>query len=374
MKDFELVRKTVNGKTVWTFKFHDEKGMIHTKTCRKCTSKKEALAFMESFQKNNPDKLLIKNIASDMFLNESEHLQRLKMFGKTLCQKTIEQKRFIIELIISEFGSRRLDELTIAEIETRLIKDTKHSGSWKNFYLETFGNIYDESIWKCNKAINKPKFQRFARNSRKADIFTSEELSKFFDQKIWESKAEWLLFALTAACGLRLGEAMAIQVRQLNLYEGILVVDGFMRRNGRTNFNKKGSNENRKIRCLPLPDNLIMELAAHISVNNLEMDDYLFTDLNCRTFSKYHLERTFKKVLNKTSINYMNRKLVPHSFRYTYVTRLRTVVPVEDVQKMVGHTSPEMTEYYTRPLLEDLCSSAKAKKAVVNRLFDSSVI
>ena len=114
-----------------------------------------------------------------------------------------------------------------------------------------------------------------------------------------------------------------------------------------------------------------MELAAHIAENNLSINDYLFTDLPGKTFSKYHLERTFKKVLDKSTIQCMDRKLVPHSFRYTYVTRLRTVASVEDVQQMVGHTTPEMTEYYTRPSIEDLCSAAKAKRAVVNRLFDA---
>ena len=64
-----------------------------------------------------------------------------------------------------------------------------------------------------------------------------------------------------------------------------------------------------------------------------------------------------------------SRKLVPHSLRFTYVTRMRTELPVEDVRQLVGHNSVEMTEYYTRPTLSELKPLIEKSKDVSNDVF-----
>jgi len=371
MKDFELKSKIFDGKVKFYFSYFDgEKDRI--KTCRNCKNKKDAMMFLIKFKKKYlvDNQYLIKNIAQDMFDNESEHLKRLEHFGKNLSSETIKQKRQFIELIIKEFGSYKLNELKISQIENYLLNDDFHSGSWKNFFLETFGNIYDESVWKCTKPVPKPHFQRFARNSHKPDVFTSNELNLIFNKNIWVSQKEWLLFYVTSSCGLRLGEARALQVRQLKIYEGILVVDGFIKRNGiRTNYNKKGNNNDRKIRCVPIPDKVLIELVNYITSNKLESDDYLFLDENDKLFTNCHLEYTFKKVLKSSGINTFEKKFVPHSLRFTYVTKMRTSFPVEDVRKIVGHTTTEMTDYYTRMLITDMCKTLQPARKVINELF-----
>lgn len=374
MNDFELFQTIKNGKKVWCFLYHDEDGKRHNKTCKKCKTRQDALVFLKKFKKcfvsNNC--YLIKNIAADMYLSESEHMKRLEKFGKHICEKTISQKRYFIELIIKEFGNKELNHLSIAEIENRLLKDEIHSGSWKNFYLETFGNIYDESIWKCTIPVPKPKFQRFTRNSRKSDIFTNNELDTIFNKKLWCSETEWLLFSLAKDCGLRLGEARAVQVRQIKFSLGVLIVDGFLRYDGfRTNFNKKGNNNDRKIRVVPIPDSLLRNLALYFSKKNLKDDNFVFTRDGEIPFTNRHLERTLEKVLQKSSINYTGRRLTPHSLRYTYVTKMRTKMNVEDVRNLVGHTTTEMTDYYTRSSIEDLTLFAQTKKDIVNELFEN---
>jgi integrase len=40
------------------------------------------------------------------------------------------------------------------------------------------------------------------------------------------------------------------------------------------------------------------------------------------------------------------RKLVPHSLRYTYVSRMRRELAVKELLPMTGHTSVEMVDYY----------------------------
>jgi hypothetical protein len=85
------------------------------------------------------------------------------------------------------------------------------SGSWKNCYIQALGQIFDEVPWHTNKIILKPHFPRFVRNSKKADIFTTEELNLLFIPSLWCGTKEYLLFLCVATCGLLLGEARALE-------------------------------------------------------------------------------------------------------------------------------------------------------------------
>ena len=106
---------------------------------------------------------------------------------------------------------------------------------------------------------------RFARNSKKADIFTTDELKKLLTREMWPNESLYLMYYLIAVCGLRLGEARGIRAGQFIRNEKMLIVDGFCRNyNERTNYNKKGSDENRKIRVVPVPEKVFSQLVESL--------------------------------------------------------------------------------------------------------------
>ena len=361
-----------NGEIVtrWFYVYFDsETGKKHKRICKDCYTETEARNYVAKLQFLSNNQYLIKNIAAEMYLPESQHLKRLESFGHKISEDTRSQKRQHIELIIQQWGERSINDLKVSEIEQYLLKDT-HSGSWKNFYLETFGNIYDETIWKCESPVTKPRFQKFARNSKKADIFTIDELNKIFNVDLWENYQEYLLFYITATCGLRIGEARALRVNQFYLKEQFLLVNGFCKKDGfRTNYNKKGNDSEKKFRIVPLTNETVIKIAAYITKHKLDSEDYMFSNQG-RPFTQNHLYKTFLGIINELHLNPLNtRKLVPHSLRFTYVTRMRTELPIEDVRRLVGHNSIEMTEYYTRPTLSELKPLIEKSKNVSNDVF-----
>ena len=361
-----------NGEIVtrWFYVYFDsETGKKRKRICKDCYTEKEAKLYVARLVFLNNNQYLIKNIAAEMYLPESEHLKRLESFGRHISEETRSQKRQHIELIIQKWGERSINDLRVSEIEQYLLLDN-HSGSWKNFYLETFGNIYDETIWCCDKPVLKPQFQRFARNSRQSDIFSAEELNKIFDLKLWNDYQEYLLFYITATCGLRLGEARGLKVNQFNFKEQYLLVNGFCKKNGfRTNYNKKGNENEKKYRVVPLTDECVLKVSNYIFQRHLDSDDFLFT-FSDKPISQDRLYRTFTGIVKNLNLNPdSTRKLVPHSLRFTYVTRMRTELPVEDVRQLVGHNSTDMTEYYTRPTLSELKPLIEKSKNVSNDVF-----
>lgn len=311
---------------------------------------------------------LISNLAKEMFDKNSEKVLRDRQFGKIICEETLYTKQMYLKVFLENFGNYDLRELKVREIETFLLNDNKHSSSWKNNFLDVIGNIYDETIWKCPVPIQKPKFQRFCRNSKKSDIFTEEELQKLFNPKIWENYKYFLLFKTMECCGLRSGEARGLKKNQFMFEKKCLLINGFCKRHGeKTTYNKKGSSENQKFRIVPIPSSL--EKLLNPYVQNCDNESFIFSNDGIKPFSKDNIGRVLKKMLKKSGINQEGRKLVPHSFRYTYVTKMRRLFSVEDVQKIAGHSSIEMTEYYTKQSVKDLVEQLKNINPIVNEIF-----
>ena len=112
-----------------------------------------------------------------------------------------------------------------------------------------------------------------------------------------------------------------------------------------------------------------MSTAKYIAEKNLGSDDYVFQRYD-KPIRKWLAEEWFKKILLKSGINIKNRILTPHSLRYTYITRMRRDVAGETVQKIAGHTSMEMTDYYTRAEIPELVAAIKPAAEAANKLFE----
>ena len=348
-------------------------------TCRKvqkvCPFSVHTAADAYAFISTLPDisserKITVAEIARNMYIPGSDHLRRLEQFGKKLSRESICQNRRFIEYIIETFGTVPLDELQVKDVANYLMNQDR-SGSWKNSYIETLGSIYKECTWHTSKIITKPIFPRFARNSKKADIFTTQELNAIFNPEIWECRPEYLLFLCMATCGLRLGEARAIRACQFDFNAKTLIIDGFCKRNGeRTNYNKKGSNEDTKLRVVVLPDITGKALNSFIEENGILPNDYVFSERFGLPLRQEYLETVLRRVFIKADIKKNGRKLVPHSFRFTYVTRMRRNLEAGTVQQLAGHSSVEMTDYYTRAAIPEMKKTVQKALPAANSLFE----
>jgi integrase len=286
-----------------------------------------------------------------------------------------------------------LQDLGVDHIMTYLFNIQK-SGSWKNRFMEVLGEIYTEAAW-YNCKVTKPAFQRFSPNSKKADIFTTQELERLFRPENFPNEMFYLFFLLCLSGGLRLGEVRAIRVKQIIFDRKVLIVDGFCKPSGiRTIYNKKGTPDNPRLRVIYLPDHTIGKLEAWVAARDLQENDFCFT-IAGQPVRQEAAERVFYQTLQKTGfIPYPpkkkperrgegwrrppqikqrppdGRKLVPHSLRYTYVSRMRRELTAAELQPMTGHASVEMVDYYNRKVLDMILAALPQKgKAAADTLF-----
>jgi integrase len=336
---------------------------------------------------------MIADIAGNMYVPESAHVNRRIQLGRTAQIETLAECRRFIKVIIGLWGDMSLRDLGVNHVMPYLFNIQK-SGSWKNRFLEVLGEIYTEAAW-YNCKVTKPAFQRFSPNSKKADIFTTPELGRLFRPENFPDEMFYLFFLLCLSGGLRLGEVRAVRVKQIIFDRKVLIVDGFCKPSGtRTVYNKKGTPDNPRLRVVYLPDFTIGKLEAWIAARNLQENDFCFT-IAGRPARQEVAERVFYRTLQKTGfIPYPpkkeperrqegwrrppqikqkppdGRKLVPHSLRYTYVSRMRRELTAAELQPMTGHASVEMVDYYNRKVLDMVLAALPQKgKAAADTLF-----
>ena len=391
--DYHIFRKPkiVNGKTVhrWYYYYIDPvTGKKVQKSCGKCKNQAEAYAFISNLSPlfESSKKIKIADIAKWMFIPGGDHLNRLEKLGRVLDIKTIKNKRHILEIIVENFGNLELKDLKIPMVIEFLSDDEDHSGSWKNNFLTVLNDLYEEAPFCGVENISAPKFPKFRRNTIKKDIFTTEELNRLFSEELWSKlnslmyekcpqynegyKDIYLMFLCCSMCGLRIGEAIALRKKQFMFDQNMLLVDGFFKHDSkeRTNFNKCGSADNQKIRVVPLPENLVGAMKEYIASREIGPEDYVFTRYNL-PLRKHLVEKWFGRAMELAGIETEGRKLTPHSLRFTYITRMRRNCDGEIVQKLAGHNSMEMTEYYTRAAIPEMVEAAKHAMEAANKLF-----
>ncbi len=389
--DYHIFKKPTKSKNKivhrWYYYFIDPvTGKKVQKVCSGCKTQAEAYAYVSKLPSLFEEKkITIKDIAELMYIPGGPHLERMAKLGKIYTKETLNTKRGLLKVFVEEFGELELKDLTIPMV-IDFLADYKRSGSWKNNFLTVVGEVYTEAPFHNLPYVPIPQFPKFKRNSKKKDIFTVDELNVFFDESLWINysnekylkfpqfneghKAMYLMFLCCIKCGLRIGEGIGTRVNQFLFDEKVFVVDGFWKHNSliRTDFNKCGSVDDKKIRVAPLPEDFAIIIKKYIQENNLGPDDFVFQRYG-KPIRKWLAEEWFRNILAKSGIVVGKRILTPHSLRYTYITRMRRIVAGETVQKIAGHASINMTDYYTRAAIPEMVEAVQPAVVAANTLF-----
>lgn len=373
MSEYHPFKKNVigkNGKIIqrWYYYYYDPAtGKQVQKACRKCKTKSEAEAYIDKLPPLRSDSVTVNRISSTMFVPGSDHYERRRQLGKSVKPDTLVECRGYLRLIKELWGEKDIRDLTVVEVQGYLLKDT-HSGSWKNRFLEILGEIYSEAPW-YGCTVVKPEFSRFTRNSKKADILSTEEIEKLFKEKNFENRMFYVMFLLALSGGMRLGEVRAFRPCQFIDKKQAILIDGFLNKKGDRNpYNKKGSDENPRLRVT-----IIAKFTSDIVKNYIEEKkcppNELLFQYEGKPVRQEYAESVFKRALRQADIKTGTRKIVPHSLRYTYVTRMRRSASADTVGKMSGHTSIEMTDYYTRAALDEMIDALLPVTAAADHFF-----
>lgn len=137
---------------------------------------------------------------------------------------------------------------------------------------------------------------------------------------------------LLFATGIRISELCSLKINDINLYDKTILIYG------------KGSKE-RKLQIGN--DDVIHVLEEYKSdfLTEMQKCDYFFVNQSGKPLS----DQTVRRMISKySSLATIELHITPHMFRHTFATSLLEAdVDIRYIQKMLGHSSINITEIYT---------------------------
>lgn len=197
--------------------------------------------------------------------------------------------------------------------------------------------------------IKRPKL-----NERKIECFTLAEQKKIESAVFDSKKTKMFGIVLCLYTGLRIGELIALQWKDIDLQKGLLSVSRSCHdTSGGIVFDEPKTATSRRV--IPLPKQLLPKLKS--IKKNSNSDFVVSADGNAVSVRSY--QRSFELLLKRQNIVHCGF----HSLRHTFATRaLECGMDVKTLSEILGHKNPTVTlNRYAHSLLEH-------KAAMMNRL------
>jgi integrase len=348
------------------------------------TTKKRAQEYINNLPIPSGKADTVRAVAEGMFEAGSPYLLRREAKGAGMKDGTLRAySGFVRNHIVKDWGNTPLNQIEGADIEDWLM-EKPFSNSTRNSIIDCWNLIFREAK-RAKKIRSIPTIERFARNSRRYDTFRDDELFALFPEKRddlitlysdpendYDEEIEYygLMFAVmlltTVSGGLRSGEIRALCRDQVFINQSGIVVSKALDSNNKVTLPKKGKDDNPKWRAVLLPERAIQALSWWLEV--APPSGMLFKYAEKPVDRNLLLDR-LKLGMERVGIKPEGRKLKVHSLRYTYNTRMETLLSEERLLQFMGHESRQMTLHYSRPYWQERLVAYEGDKAKVEQFW-----
>ncbi|HKL87324.1 MAG TPA: site-specific integrase [Treponemataceae bacterium] len=393
---FHLFQRKQTTGTFYYYWFEENGKRVQRACGHGCSNKREAVAFLEELLKeeltetkkiNDLSKTTFLTYAKDMFIEGAPHLNRWAAKGRILTRQTIAQyRRLLTYYLLPRFGHLTFQEIKPTALEDYLL-ELPLSNSYRNTIMYTLKLVMREAR-RAGVIEIIPELEPFKRNGRRQDTLSGQELAALFPYDYDELIRVWsrpkhmkkepdaiplmfgTIFCLTVSAGLRSGEARAIHRDQICESRSGLIIDRALDDRGVIGGLKKATTEDPRSRAVIIPEITMRMLTRWLSIAP-EADNYpglVFPYHDKPLASDFFLSR-FRYGLDNIGIDYTTRRLTIHCLRYTYNTRMRTLLSEQVLRDFVGHRSIAMTDHYDNPILLERLTAYQDLKPSVEKFW-----
>ena len=290
-------------------------------------------------------KQLYNKIYQEEAENYNKHLLVLGYNPNTCLSRYLYLKQFF-----SWLESLQINELevitpkNIADYQS-IIKTQKNTRTKENLSKETvynrlrniqsfFGYALELGKIKTNPASSFKFYTPKEQTER--IIFTQNQIRELY--KNCEEEQEKMILNIAYGCGLRVGEMVKLNKKDIDLQENRLIVE---------------SGKNNKRRIVPIANQIVIELKLFLNnIENREMKP-VFLNIENRRMQTGSFNLILKKLIDKTSFGKRFKqadlnKIGMHTLRHSIATHLlENGMKLEQVQTFLGHSNLETTQIYT---------------------------
>ena len=255
---------------------------------------------------------------------------------RAMSQNTVASYCSDVEKFLKFYGGR-IEDVSVADVEEYLQSREALSERSQARVLSSLKSFFDwlvmDKVIKDNPCdrVDAPKIGRYLPN-----VLSEEEVTALIDSvqlDTWQGVRDKAILEVLYGCGLRVSEAVALQISSVFLKEGFIRVIG------------KGNKE----RLVPLGEMAVEAINAYLDVrpnpDDAVSSDVLFLNRFGRSLSRVSMFNMIKRQAVATGIR---KEISPHTFRHSFATHLlEHGADLRVVQEMLGHESISTTEIYT---------------------------
>ena len=141
-----------------------------------------------------------------------------------------------------------------------------------------------------------------------------------------------LLWGLLMFSGLRLGEALALKIDDVDFQRGVIRI-------------RQEKKRKEFLREVVVPEELLLILRSYIRNNSLKKGDRIFSIS----------DRMAREIVYRLSMKYLGRRIRPHALRHAYAMRILSKTRnLEYVRRLLGHSDYSTLKAYLDYTVEDI--------------------
>jgi integrase/recombinase XerD len=261
----------------------------------------------------------------------------LKQFFSWLESLQINQLEAITPKNIIDYQSF-IKTLKNTRTKENLVKETIYSR------LRNIQNYFGYALELGKIKTNPASSFKFYSPREQAEriIFTQNQIKELY--KECENEQEKMILNIAYGCGLRVGEMVKLNKKDIDLQENRLIVE-----NGKNN----------KRRIVPITNQIVSELKEYLESSELS-NKPIFLNIENRRMQSGSFNLILKKLIDKTNFGKRFKqaelnKIGMHTLRHSIATHLlENGMKLEQVQTFLGHSNVETTQVYTHINQEQL--------------------
>ncbi len=242
----------------------------------------------------------------------------------------------------SDFAEMPIQEVTRDDLQDFFNSLKDYSNSYITKIFQTINSAFEEALQRDlilkspMKYVLKPKSNK---PNKKVEALTLEQHQLFVKDIEKEKYKNILLIAINT--GMRCGEILALQPKDIDFDKGVIKVTKTLTRNDYDAFTiKAGTKTYDGTREIPFDEELKQVLINSLAQQEKNEFDLIFS-VEGKIIRPSTMNNTFKKICKRLNFegNYNF-----HMLRHTFATRcIESGVPAHVLQKILGHSNVSIT-------------------------------
>lgn len=291
---------------------------------------------------------------------ESEETPTLTSYANTwletrvklqLSKRTYEHYKHVLNFhLFPRFGGVRLDEfkLSHADVLIKALSERGHNPKGINMIVGILKRVLIEAVKEERIDRNPFQYLKELKEPPRPDVYlTAAQIENVLEVSMGHYFHS--LFLMAVNTGMRRGELAGLCWDRVNFDRSLIEVSRLRDRTGLSERTKTVKSR----RFIPMNAVVRNHLLA---LKDTHFDDVVFLDQEGNPFDVDHLYRDLSKTLKKAGIKEHFRF---HDLRHTFASHfMMNGGNIYDLQKILGHTSLEMTQRYAHLAPEHLVQAA----------------